>query len=64
MVHTRDHDPPHVHVRLPDGKEVRINLNGGGFMDPIPRGKGVEIEQAHRKYVEAIRKAWEEYHAT
>jgi len=64
IVRTRDHDPPHVHVSLPDGKEVRINLNDGSFMDPVPKGKGKTIEQAYRRHAEAIREVWEEYHAS
>ena len=64
IVHTRDHHPPHVHVVLPDGKELRINLNDGSFMDPMPNGKGNVIAEAYRKHAEAIREAWEEYHAS
>jgi hypothetical protein len=64
VVHTRDHEPPHVHVRLPDDKEVRINLNDGSFMDPVPKGKEKAIKQAYRRHAEAIREAWEEYHAS
>ena len=48
VVHTREHafESPHVHVRLSDGTDVRIELAGGTFMRPdefkVPSGKGGE----------------------
>jgi hypothetical protein len=40
IVHTRElpFEPPHVHVRFGDD-EVRIELNGGTFMEDPPTGK-------------------------
>lgn len=55
-------EPPHVHVLGPDDLEVRINLEDGSFMDPVPRGKMRKIREVYMKHIERIREAWDEYH--
>ncbi len=63
-VYAREHafEPPHVHVRF-GGHEVRIELNGGTFMEPPPPGKGRAILKAYRKHAAMIRAKWAELHA-
>ena len=58
IVHTRElpFEPPHVHVRFGDD-EVRIELNGGTFLEEPPPGKRRAIVQAYVRHVEEIRLA-------
>lgn len=64
IVRTREYpfEPPHVHVRYAEGKDVRINLENGSLMDRPPRGKAGAIRRAYRKHAAVIREKWEEYH--
>lgn len=63
VVHTNElpFEPPHVHVRFSDG-EVRIELDGGTFMDEPPPGKRRAILKAYNKHAEEIRRVWERIH--
>ncbi len=61
-VYPKDHPPPHVHVRCPDGKWVKINLTDGSFMTPPPRGKEGKLRTLFRRFLESIREKWDEYH--
>jgi len=63
VIHTRElpFEPPHVHVRFGDG-EVRIELDGGTFLDEPPRGKRRAILRAYSKHAGKIRRAWERIH--
>ena len=54
-------EPPHVHVWF-GGKEVRIQLNSGTFMEEPPRGKRRAILAAYHKHAQAIREAWDRIH--
>ncbi len=63
IVHPRElpFEPPHVHVRFGED-EVRIELNGGTFMEePLP-GKRRAILQAYARHAEKIRLVWAELH--
>jgi hypothetical protein len=68
VVHTREFpfEPSHVHVRLGDGTEVRIELAGGTFMRPdefkVPPGKRRAILEAYRRHAAEILKVWSEIH--
>lgn len=68
IVHTREpsFEPPHVHVRLSDGNEVRIELAGGTFMRPddagVPPGKSRAILTAYKRHVVEIMKVWSAIH--
>jgi hypothetical protein len=63
IVHTRElpFEPPHVHVRFGDD-EVRIELNGGTFMEEPPTGRRRAILQAYARHAEAIRLTWARLH--
>lgn len=63
IVHTRElpFEPPHVHVRFGDD-EVRIELNGGTFLEEPPPGKRRAIVQAYARHVGEIRLAWGRFH--
>lgn len=63
IVHTRElpFEPPHVHVRFGDD-EVRIELNGGTFMEDPPTGKRRTILQTYARHAEAIRLTWARLH--
>ena len=63
IVHTRElpFEPPHVHVRFGDD-EVRIELNGGTFLEEPPAGKRRAILRAYARHVEEIRLAWARLH--
>ncbi len=63
IVHTREQrfEPPHVHVRF-GGKEVRIELNSGTFMEDPPSGKRAAILKAYKKHAVRIRQVWDEIH--
>jgi len=66
IVHTREaqYEPPHVHVRLSDGTDVRIELAGGTFMRPdeakVPPGKRRAILEAYKRHAAEILKVWSE----
>ena len=63
VVHSNDHFPPHVHVRLNDGREYRINLISSDFMDGTPpSGIRKKIMKAYDENVERIWSAWESMH--
>ena len=64
IVHTREKEfePPHVHVRIGDEDECRIELNSGEFMDQPPPGDARAIVQAYRRHADAIRQKWDEIH--
>jgi hypothetical protein len=61
-VFPRDHPPPHVHVRCPDGRQVKINLIDGSFLVLPPRGKKRQIQKLFRKHFEQLWESWEKYH--
>ena len=63
VIHTSElpFEPPHVHVRFSDG-EVRIELDGGTFLDEPPPGKRRAILRAYSKHSEKIRRTWEQIH--
>jgi hypothetical protein len=65
IVHTDElpFEPPHVHVRF-GGQEVRIELDGGTFMEESPLGKYRAILKAYRRHAEEIRAAWARIHET
>jgi hypothetical protein len=63
IVHSRElpFEPPHVHVRF--GKdEVRIELNGGSFMEEPPPGRRRAIMQAYARHAAKIRLVWAQLH--
>ena len=62
VIHVNDHQPPHVHVKLVDGRECRINLVSGEFMDTTPAGMMRNIRNSYFENVEDIWTAWEKYH--
>ncbi len=63
IVHSRElpFEPPHVHVRFGED-EVRIELNGGTFMEEPPPGRRRTIVQAHARHAEKIRLVWAQLH--
>ena len=62
VIHTNDHLPAHVHVKLQDGKECRINLMSGKFMDAAPAGMTKKIRESYFRNAGTILAAWEKYH--
>jgi hypothetical protein len=68
VVHTREQvfEPPHVHVRLSDGTDVRIELAGGTLMRPdefkVPPRKRRAILAAYRRHAPEILRVWSEIH--
>lgn len=63
VVNANDHVPPHVHVRLNDGSEYRINLISGDFMDGTPpSGIRKKIMKAYNENIDRIWKEWERMH--
>jgi len=63
IVHTRElpYEPPHVHVRF-GGDEVRIELDGGTFMEEPPGGKRRDILDAYQRHAKRIRELWDKLH--
>lgn len=63
IVHTDElpFEPPHVHVRF-GGQEVRIELEGGTFMDEPPSGKYRAILEAYARHAKEIRATWARIH--
>lgn len=65
-VFTRDHPPPHVHVRRP-GCDVKVALPRGGAAE-IVRVRGGTAQDAIRavrmveQHREALERAWERIH--
>lgn len=68
IVHTREFafEPPHVHVRLSDGTDVRIELAGSTFMQPdeakVPSGKRRAILALYKRHAAEILRVWTEIH--
>ena len=63
VVYSNDHAPPHVHVRLNDRSEYRINLISGDFMDGTPPlGIRKRIMKAYNDNTDRIWKEWERMH--
>ena len=62
VIYPNDHNPPHVHIRLSNGEECRINLLTGDFMDDPPRGLRRTIMRAYVENIEAVWSAWDSYH--
>ena len=62
VIYPNDHLPPHVHVKLSDGSECRINLVSGEFIDTAPAGMARKIKESYFENVEDIWAAWEKYH--
>ena len=62
VIYPNDHLPPHVHVKLTDGRECRIDLRSGDFMDDAPPGTMNRIRESYFENVAAIVAAWEKYH--
>lgn len=63
VVHNNDHAPPHVHVRLNDGSEYRIDLVSGDFMDGTPpSGIRKRIVKSYSENIDRIWKEWERMH--
>lgn len=63
IIHTHElpFEPPHVHIRF-GGEEVRIELDGGTFMEEPPQGKRRAILMAYRKHSVDIRARWTKIH--
>jgi len=63
IVHARElpFEQPHDHIRCGDD-EVRIELNGGTFLEEPPPGKRRAIVQAYARHAEEIRLAWARFH--
>ena len=61
VIYPNDHLPPHVHVKLRDGRECRIDLRSGDFMDAAPVGMTSNIRKSCFENVEEIWAAWEIY---
>ena len=63
VIYANDHAPPHVHVKLRDGQDCRIDLLTGDFMDTPPRGTQRRITKAYYNNIDVIWAEWEKYHA-
>lgn len=63
VIYPNDHLPPHVHVKMRDGRECRIDLLTGDFMDLPPAGMASNIRESYFDNVAEIWEAWERYHA-
>lgn len=63
VVYSNDHSPPHVHCKLGDGTEYRIDLRSGRFMgnEPSPPMKS-RIMKSYRNDVDRILTLWENAH--
>ncbi|PPD57560.1 hypothetical protein JP09_007370 [Dehalogenimonas etheniformans] len=63
IIHTRElaYEPPHVHIKF-DDDQVRIELNGGNFMETPPSGERSDICSAYAKHVITIRQQWDSIH--
>lgn len=64
VVHTKENafEPPHVHVRIGNNDECRIELNGARFMDEPPVGLKRQIRDAYVRHAVVIRQVWDEIH--
>ena len=62
VIHPNDHNPPHVHVKLQNGDECRINLISGEFMDSPPAGMRRIIKRRYLDNIEDLFAEWEKYH--
>ena len=63
VIYPNDHHPPHVHVKMRDGRQCRIDLLSGEFMDTPPAGMARSIRNSYFNNVADIWAAWERYHA-
>lgn len=67
-VNPRDHLPPHVHVQRPGEIDVRINLESGELLDPVPKGLSSKKLRGFRAAVleshDLLSDWWEKYHGT
>ena len=61
VVYANDHPPPQVHVKF-GGTEVRINLDGGTFMEMPAGGWRRAILEAYHRHAKEIRLAWHSFH--
>ena len=53
-VHTNDHPPPHVHVQRPGEPDIRINLESGDLLQPVPAGTSAK---KLRKFQEVVQES-------
>lgn len=64
VVYANDHLPPHVHCRLKDGTEYRIDLRSGHFIDNEPSsGMKKRIMKSYQENVDRILTSWEDLHS-
>ncbi len=67
-VHTHDHPPPHVHVQRPGEIDVRINLESGELLGPVPAGVSAKklrgLRAAVRESHDRLSNWWEKNHGT
>lgn len=61
IVHPRDHQPPHCHVRF-GGQEVRVNLLTGELIDAVPGSKRKPLLEAYDRHEDAIWREWARFH--
>jgi len=64
VIHTRElpFEPPHVHVFLADGRDVRIALLSGTLLDLPPVTRRRAILEAFGRHLSAIRQMWQDIH--
>ena len=62
VIYPNDHLPPHVHVKMRDGRQCRIDLVSGDFIDAPPAGMVSNIRKSYFDNVAEIWTAWERYH--
>lgn len=63
VVYANDHHPPHVHCKLGDGTEYRIDLRSGHFIENEPSsGMKKRIMKSYEENFDGILEAWESLH--
>ena len=67
-VYANDHPPPHVHVQRPGAFDIKINLQTGELMEPLPVGVSMKKLRGFRDAVleshEILGGWWEKNHGT
>ena len=58
----RDHQPPHVHVLMADGREVLVEIEGLRVVGNIPGRELVEALEWIVQNTTLLLEAWEKYH--
>lgn len=63
VIHTREFsfEPPHVHVWF-EGRDVRIELGKGTFLEEPPLDRRRAILEAFARHADEIRSSWERIH--